>query len=176
MRRRSVLVLLAVAAACGRGPPPGSPAAYALELQRLRIDHFALSDDFRIMTAGQLTEEQLERMPYFGYDKVIALRHAAEDGTGWEEAFAKRNSVDFVRIPIGDGDMTRANAERLDAEIGTQGCVTVYCSSSNRVGGLLALRAHFVQGKSPAEALSVGRHHGMTSTEPEVRRAMGLPE
>lgn len=146
-----------------------------MELEALGIRNKAMSSDFRIMTTGQLDEEQLASMPKFGYDTVICLRDASEDGTGWEEAVASRNSVKFVRMPVsGKTGMTRETAEALDAAIPDSGCCVVCCGSSNRVGGLMALRAHFVDGKAPEEALRIGKDHGMTRTEAAVRKAMGM--
>ena len=50
----------------------------------------------------------------------------------------------------------------------------MHCASGNRVGGLFALKAFYVDGKTPEEALEIGRSAGMTRTEAVVRQELGL--
>ena len=51
---------------------------------------------------------------------------------------------------------------------GAAGATLVCCGSSNRVGALLALRAHFVEGRSAAESLAFGKACGLSKLEPRV--------
>jgi len=50
----------------------------------------------------------------------------------------------------------------------------LYCASSNRVGAMLALKAHWVDGESPEEALELGLAAGLTSLERSVRDLLDL--
>lgn len=160
--------------ACDGGAVPGSPAALAMELNSMGIRNKAMSEDLTVMTAGQLTEDQFEQMGRFGFERLICLREASEAGTGWEEALAKKHMIDFVRLPIrGSNDLTKANAEKLAAAIAAgSGGVVVYCGSSDRVGGLLALKATLVDGKPHAQAMAIGKHHGMNRTEAAIEKVL----
>lgn len=135
--------------------------------------------DEHLVSSGQPSEAQLGRLAETGFTHVVQLRPADEEGSGWEEARAQELGLQFERIPVAGGaDLTEANARALDAAIARaqgQG-VLVSCASGNRVGGLLALRAHFCQGLAPEAALELGKKAGLTRAEPAVRAALGLPE
>ena len=130
-----------------------------------------------LITAGQPTQAQFDALAEAGYRNFISLRPVTESGAGWEEAFVSGRELDFDRLPIaGGGDLTRAAVEELDrllAEAGDEPTV-VYCGSSNRVGALMALRAHWLEGASPEEAMAVGRAAGMTRLEGDVARILGM--
>jgi len=123
-----------------------------------------------LVTAGQPTSDQLDGLVAAGYTRFISLRPATENGAGWEEERAGAEWA-FTRIPVsGAADLTRANVEALDRILEeANGAPTVlYCGSGNRVGALLALRAYWLDGASPAEALELGRAAGLTRLEPAV--------
>lgn len=130
-----------------------------------------------LVTAGQPDPEQLAALQEAGFATAVSLRPSGEEGAGWEEAFASGRELAFHRIPVaGPADLSRKNVEELDrilAEAGN-GPVVLYCASSNRVGALLALRAHWLQGMAPEEALQLGREAGMTRLEPAVADLLGL--
>ncbi|MDX1492854.1 MAG: hypothetical protein R3253_02180 [Longimicrobiales bacterium] len=127
------------------------------------------------MTAGQPTEEQLEALREAGFENFISLRPASEEGAGWEEAHSSSGSYDFDRLAIsGAGDLTRENVEAFAAileETGDEPTV-LYCASSNRVGAMLALKAFWLEGASPEEALELGRAAGLTRLEGRVVELM----
>jgi uncharacterized protein (TIGR01244 family) len=130
-----------------------------------------------IVTAGQPSEAQLAQLAELGVRNVINLRAAGEDGTGWEAQKAQELGIRYVNLPIaGAQDITVENARLLAQEIGRSGGgnTLVYCASSNRVGALLALKARFVDGKSPEEALAIGKAAGVTRLEPKVKELLGL--
>jgi len=82
----------------------------------------------------------------------------------------------YVSIPIaGAADISEENARRL-AEVLDVGAdpVVVHCASGNRVGALFALKAYYVDGKTPEEALALGKAAGVTRLEPVVRQTLGL--
>ena len=128
-----------------------------------------------LITAGQLTQEQFDAMAAAGVTNFISLRLSGEDGAGWEEAHASGVGATFARLPVeGGAGLTRANAEelaRLLDAAGDDGTV-LYCGSSNRVGALLALKAFWVDGASPEDALAVGRAGGMTRLESTVAQML----
>ncbi|HSW29601.1 MAG TPA: hypothetical protein VLH75_08995 [Longimicrobiales bacterium] len=133
-----------------------------------------------LLTAGQLTEAQMDALIQAGFETFVSLRLPTEDGAGWEEAFAARRGVSFTRVPVsGPEGLTRANAEAVDQilKAAGDGKTALYCGSANRVGALLAMRAHWLEGATPEQALAVGRAAGMKSLEPDVARllASGTP-
>lgn len=124
-----------------------------------------------LLTAGALTEAQMEALADAGYVNFISLRSPQEDGSGWEEAFAEAQGIPFHRIPVaGAAGLTRENVEALDALLDqAAGEPTVlYCGSANRVGALLALRAHWLDGAAAENALAFGRSAGLLGLEPAV--------
>ncbi len=173
MNLRSALVALFLAiatTACASGPNPADPEAFqALGIRR------SATPMASVYTAGQPSEEQFAALPGVGVTKVVCLREADEDGTGWEETQAGALGIDFVRIPVAGADgITRENVDALDAACaGVDGPVLVYCGSSNRVGSLLALRAAWLEGVDDAAALQLGRDCGMTRLEPKVVEMLG---
>jgi uncharacterized protein (TIGR01244 family) len=133
-----------------------------------------------LLTGGQITPEQMTALAAEGYKTFINLRPADEEGTSWEEEFAGQAGLRFVRIPVaGHADLSHEKVDllaRTMAEGHGDGGVVLYCASSNRVGALLALKAHWVDGVEPPEALAFGRDGGMTRMEPVVKKLLGLGE
>jgi len=160
---------VAVFAAC-----TGSGAGTASAREALG-DAYVAEPDPGLVTAAQPGPAQVADLRRLGYRRFISLRPADEPGAGWEEAEFTDGDARFVRIPIsGAGDLTRENVETLErvlVEAGGEGAV-LYCASSNRVGALLALRAHWLQGAEPEAALELGRRAGLAALEPAVRELL----
>ncbi len=131
-----------------------------------------------LLTAAQPRRIQLEELVDLGYAHVISLRPASEDGAGWEELDLRGEDVAFTRVAVaGAPGLTRENVEALDRalEAADGGPTVLYCSSSNRVGALLALRAYWLEGASPDEALALGRSAGLAGLEPAVQDLLNQP-
>jgi uncharacterized protein (TIGR01244 family) len=129
-----------------------------------------------ILVGGQPTPGQLERARELGYKTVINLRQPEEkDSTDPE--LVRQLGMTYVSIPIsGPPDMTEEKARALaEAMAAAESPVMVHCASGNRVGGLFAMKAYYVDGMNPEEALAVGKAAGMTRLEPTVRERLGLP-
>lgn len=132
-----------------------------------------------LVTAGQLSQQQMDALAQAGYEHFISLRLPDENGAGWEESYAPGQAWHFDRVTVaGSSGLTRENVEALDSILDhadESGEPTVlYCGSSNRVGALMALRAHWLEGASAQEALELGRAAGMTRLEPAVREMLGV--
>jgi protein tyrosine phosphatase (PTP) superfamily phosphohydrolase (DUF442 family) len=126
-----------------------------------------------VLCSGQPTTDQFDQLASAGVERVICLRPGDEPGTGWEEGRAAAAGLEFVRLAVAGGDdLTEEKAKELAAMLQDGKPTLVACGSSNRVGGLLALKAYFVDGKSKEEALQFGRECGMTRAEGAVRKAM----
>lgn len=131
----------------------------------------------RLVTSGQPMPEQLLSLQSAGIEHFVSLRPTTEDGAGWEEELMAGEGVQFDRLPIsGSGSLTRDNVQAFAAimdEVGEKTAM-LYCASSNRVGAMLALKAHWVDGESAEEALELGLASGLTSLETSVRDLLGL--
>ena len=131
----------------------------------------------RLITSGQPVQEQIGGLQSAGIEHFVSLRPATEDGAGWEEELLVGEGVQFDRLPIsGSGSLTRDNVQAFAAILEEVGEKTpmLYCASSNRVGAMLALKAHWVDGESAEEALELGLASGLTSLESSVRDLLGL--
>jgi uncharacterized protein (TIGR01244 family) len=129
-----------------------------------------------ILTGGQPTTSQVERAQELGYKTVINLRQPDEkDNTDPDQVQAL--GMTYISIPInGSADMTEEKARVLaEALESSESPVMVHCASGNRVGGLFAMKAYYIDGVGPEEALAVGKAAGMTRLEPTVREKLGLP-
>jgi len=175
---RQTLTTLAVAAlffaACGTQPaaPTAPPIAAPTlaQLQATEVKNLAMPQP-GLVTSGQPTEAQFEQLAKLGVKRVIQLRVVNEPGTGWEEAKAKALGLEFVRLPMAGADgLTVENAQKLDAALKAAGDqpTLLCCGSSNRVGGLLAMRAFHIEGKSAADALAFGKAAGLKALEADV--------
>lgn len=128
-----------------------------------------------ILTGGQPTTEQLKTLAGLGYKTVINLRGPGESGST-DPALVESLGMTYVAIPIaGAGDVSEDNARKLAAALGTGADpVVVHCASGNRVGAIFALKAYYVDGATPEDALAIGQAAGVTRLEPVVRQQLGL--
>jgi uncharacterized protein (TIGR01244 family) len=128
-----------------------------------------------VLVGGQPTPDQFQTLAELGFGTVVNLRSPQEQGNT-DPAQIASLGMEYVSLPITGADtLNEQNARKL-AEVLNQSetPVVVHCASGNRVGGLLALKAFYVDGSTPEEALELGRAAGMTRTEPLVRQELGL--
>lgn len=141
--------------------------------------------DGGLITGGQPTQKDLKQLKEHGVTTVINLRHPDEAKKHpdpsvparfnfLENQVAETLGLNYVNLPISSAaDLTAENAKLLDEALAAApGPVLLHCGSGNRVGALMTLRAYHVQGKSPDEALAVGRAAGLTGLEPKVRELL----
>jgi len=131
-----------------------------------------------ILVGGQPTMETLAHAASAGYKTVVTLRPEGE--IDWDEkAAVEELGMRFVSLPIsGAAELDRTNAESLaellaDSELRP---MMVHCGSGNRVGGLFAAKAFFLDGLNLEESLAVGRGAGMTRMEAAVRAELESAE
>lgn len=129
-----------------------------------------------IITGGQPTPVQLEAARKAGYRTIVNMRPADEPGSTAPDDVTKLG-MSYVTLPIaGAADVTEENARRLAGILEkAERPVIIHCSTGNRVGALLAMKAFVVDGKPPEEALALGQAAGLTRLEPVVREKLGLP-
>jgi uncharacterized protein (TIGR01244 family) len=123
-----------------------------------------------IVTSGQPDAASIGELADAGFVAVIDLRSANEDRGFDEQAAVESAGMSYISLPVaGAAGVSYENAALLDQILGNiEGPVLLHCASSNRVGALLALRAHS-QGASPEEALELGTEAGLSSLSDTVK-------
>ncbi len=131
-----------------------------------------------LLCAGQLSPEQMDGLKALGFESFVSLRVATENGAGWEEAHAAETGANFTRMPVqGKAGVNEAGARELAALMATtKQPMVLYCGSSNRVGSLVALKAHHVESMPAEEALELGKSAGVTGMEAHLRSELGLDQ
>jgi uncharacterized protein (TIGR01244 family) len=126
-----------------------------------------------ITTAGQPTGPQLEAAAREGFKSVIDLRAPNEDRGLDEEAVVKGLGMSYASLPVAGPDgVTFANAAALDRLLAKlEAPVLVHCSTGNRAGALLALRAK-LGGADSAAALALGTSAGLKGLQPVVEQKL----
>ena len=161
----------------GQASMTSGPSVTTAEIQDLGVRNGTIVAD-NLLAAGQVTELQFEELVDMGYTNFISLRPTSENGAGWEEGHVVDDDVTFTRIPVaGAGGLTRENVMALNEilEEASSENTVLYCASSNRVGGLLALKAYWLDGVEPDDALEIGRQAGLTGLESAVQELLSQP-
>ncbi|MCA8057399.1 MULTISPECIES: fused DSP-PTPase phosphatase/NAD kinase-like protein [Burkholderia cepacia complex] len=129
-----------------------------------------------VMVGGQPSLQDLSEAKDQGIRAVLNLRPESEQQDFNERAEVERLGMRYLTLAIADaGDLTKAAAIELDTLIHDpeNRPIWVHCGSGNRVGALFALRAACLEGMSLEAAIEVGRQHGLTKMEADVRRILG---
>lgn len=127
-----------------------------------------------LLTGGQPSQADLVNLQMAGVTKVINLRSPNEEPSRDEKAEVEALGLTYVSLPInGAVDVTSENARKLDELLKGNEKVFLHCASGNRVGALMAIRAHQIEGKSTDEALQIGRAAGLGSLEGKVKSVLG---
>ena len=128
-----------------------------------------------VAIAGQPSAEQLAQLKQDGFSSVVNLRPASEQAGFNEQAEVGRLGLGYFHIPIADARaLTREAVTALDEVLQARENlpVLVHCGSGNRAGALFALRAAWLEGASVPDAIEIGRLHGLTKLEDDVRRIL----
>lgn len=127
------------------------------------------------LVGGQPDAAQLVALADVGVIHVVNLRPSSELPDFDEARLATAAGLHYHSLPVdGAAGLTLTNVRELDRlmlEAGSEK-VFLHCSSGNRVGALLALRAAMLYGADKKSALATGKAWGLTSLEPEVRRLL----
>jgi uncharacterized protein (TIGR01244 family) len=126
-----------------------------------------------ITAAGQPSAAALEAAAKAGYKSVIDLRAPIEDRGFDEKSTVERLGMSYVRLPVdGAAGVSYANAGQLDkllAELPKP--ILLHCSTGNRVGALLALRAK-AGGMDDRAALELGVANGLGGLKSTVEQKL----
>ncbi len=135
----------------------------------------ALHPDPGTICCGRMDAIALAAAKAAGVSRVIDLLPENERAGFDEAAACAALQLDYAWLPIaGAADLSRENIAAFDRLLAAVPAprVLVHCASGNRVGALYALRASWLQGKSPLQALALGRAHGLTKLEPVVAQLL----
>ena len=179
MSWRLLIVIAAVALPAGAC---GSGAESAPEVADVEVDGWdeLLPNPQRpesgILSGGQPSAEQLAAARDLGFRTVINLRAEGEPGTRAPEVEAL--GMSYVELPIrGAAGLTEENARAFADVLATaERPAIVHCGSGNRVGGLFALKAYYVDGLGAEEALRLGQESGLTRLAGAVRSHLETAE
>jgi uncharacterized protein (TIGR01244 family) len=128
-----------------------------------------------VLVGGQPSADVLREAAAAGIKVVVNFRGESEDPGFDEEAVAAGLGLTYLRVPVaGAQGLTPENVYLFDAvldQVGRQPAL-MHCASGNRVGALHALHAARFGGKDPETAIAIGKAHGLTSLEGEVRKRL----
>lgn len=131
-----------------------------------------------VITGGQPTERDLERLRDSGVTTIVTLRGSNED-TGFDErAKVETLGMSYISLPVSmseglDVETARKLRDILDK---SDGPALVHCGSGNRVGAIYAIGAHEIDGVPLEQALEIGRAAGLTRLEPRIREMLEGPD
>lgn len=102
------------------------------------------------------------------------MRAVGEEVPFDEQAAVEKLGMAYVSLPIaGAADVTGENARQLHELLQGQEKVLLHCASGNRVGALLAIRAHQIEGKPVDTSLQIGHAAGLGSLAERVKSVIG---
>lgn len=127
-----------------------------------------------LVTGGQPSREELAALKEAGVTKIINLRGPDEVVPFDSKTEAETLGMEYVSLPIsGAADITAENARALHQSLQEKDdTVFLHCASGNRVGALLAIATHQIDGKPVHDALALGRSAGLGSLEDKVRSVL----
>ena len=110
-----------------------------------------------LATAGKPSVVTLAKLKELGFRTAIDLRQPAEGVEAARKA-VEEQGLRFVSVPISPETFRADDARKVAAILDDAKAapVLLYCSSSNRVGGVIAV-VEGLRGKSHDEALAEGR-------------------
>ncbi len=126
-------------------------------------------------SSGQPESASFPAFAQAGVQHVINFRPPAETPNLNEAALVTKAGMAYYNVPIsGANDLTRDNVVLIDnilQKIGAESAL-LHCSSSNRVGAIMALRAAWLEGETSDEAIKIGKQWGLTKLQPSVEKLL----
>ncbi len=126
--------------------------------------------------AGTLRAEDIKTLADAGVRHVIDLTTANETPGFNGRELIERAGMTYASLPIdGKDGLTRENVRAFDALLSAAGEDTtlVHCASANRVGALVALRAAWLHGATPQQAIAEGERWGLKGLRDTVAQQLG---
>ncbi len=174
-------IILLVLPGCDRQPAPTpmveSAPLVAGENPLIAVYNARVPAD-GVLTGGQPSEEEIERVARAGFRTVVNLRTEGERGTWDEEPVVTGLGMRYISIPVAGAEgVTVENARKLGEVVADQDLhpMFVHCGSGNRIGALFAMKAFHLDGEDAETALAIGRAAGLTGLEPMVAELLQAP-
>jgi uncharacterized protein (TIGR01244 family) len=116
-----------------------------------------------LAVAGKPSKEALAKLKESGFRTVIDLRQPAE-GVPSARAAVEAQGLAFLSVPVSPETFSLADVRKVEAVLKDRSAapVLLYCSSSNRVGAVIAV-VEARRGRSKDEALAAGKKAGLKS-------------
>jgi uncharacterized protein (TIGR01244 family) len=123
-----------------------------------------------LAVAGKPSMDALASLRGTGFRTAIDLRQPAEGVASAREA-VEAQGLKFISVPVSPDTFTLDDARKVEAILTDQNAapVLLFCSSSNRVGGVIAVIER-MRGRSQDEAFAEGKKAGLKS--PAMERAV----
>jgi protein tyrosine phosphatase (PTP) superfamily phosphohydrolase (DUF442 family) len=136
--------------------------------------------EHKLISAPLPTEERLKNLVTQKIPIVSILPDKELKKAGYDaKAVVKQAGGSFTQIPVtsnklGDKKLQKKLFAMLDEALARKGSTYIYCVSADRVGAAIALHAAKSRGLSIEDALALGRKAGMTATEAQVKKILGV--
>lgn len=116
-----------------------------------------------LATAGKPSPETLAKLKGLGFRTAIDLRQPSEGVAAAREA-VEEQGLTFVSVPVSPETFRLDDAKKVAAILSDTKAapVLLYCSSSNRVGAMIAV-VEALGGRPHDEAIAEGRKAGLKS-------------
>ncbi len=130
----------------------------------------------QLYVSGQPLPSQFALLTEAGVQHIISFRQPEEMAGFDEGAAVAAAGMRFYSIPVAPRreGFTRAKVAQFDAllkEIGADK-VLIHCATGQRPASMMALRAHWLQGKNAEQALAIGEASGLQSFEGIVKQLL----
>ena len=158
MKKRTSLMLLAVLSFVA------SAAEIPASVEKAEIPNYQKLGP-GLAVGGQPAPDALKKLGAMGFRTVVSLR-APSEGFGKDQAVVEGEGLRWVNVPVRPDTFTKKDVEAVAKVLDDPkaGPVLLYCGSSNRVGGVLAVY-QATKGKSHDEALAEGKKAGLKSPQ-----------
>jgi uncharacterized protein (TIGR01244 family) len=157
--RKPLLPLLALALGPSLAAGAGIPETLDAPAYRRLSPSLAVS--------GRPSPEALAKLRESGFTTAIDLRQPAEGVPITREA-VEAQGLRFVSVPVSPDTFSLPDVQKVEAVLGDQKAapVLLFCSSSNRVGGVIAV-IEYRRGRTKEEAIAEGKRAGLKSAAME---------
>lgn len=120
-----------------------------------------------VVTGGQPTPEQLERLKAAGIRVVVDLRDPMEQRSFDEPATVRGLGLEYVNVPVRPGVTSDEQLDRVREALRSadERPVFLHCATANRVGGALLPHLILDQGLSEDDATERAMEVGLRSPE-----------
>lgn len=120
-----------------------------------------------LAVSGKPSKEALASLREAGFRTAVDLRQPTEGVSSAREA-VEAQGLKFVSVPVSPNTFSLEDVKKVEAVLKDQAAAPVFlfCSSSNRVGGAIAV-IEYLRGRSKDEAIAEGKKAGLRSPEME---------